>query len=56
MRSQSGIDRYTVDEYSPNCCCPFDNPEAVGYVMSGSLPVGVVIMGNVFFSVYTTHR
>ena len=40
-----------MDEYKSNACCPFDNPEAAGYVLASSLPVGVVVMGNVFFSV-----
>lgn len=47
---KSGIDAWTVSEYRPNFLCPFDNPEAAGYVLAGSLPIGVVIMGNVFFS------
>ena len=47
----AGIDACTVDAYRSNCCCPFTNPESAGYVLSSSLPVGVIVMGNVFFSV-----
>ena len=44
------LDLYAVDRYESNCCCPFSNPEAAGFVLIGALPVGVTIMSNVFFS------
>jgi len=44
------IDQHTVDTYEPNCCCPFTNPEGVGYVLAQALPVGTVTMAGVFFS------
>jgi hypothetical protein len=40
-----------LSTYEPNCCCPFNNPEAVGYVMVSSLPVGTTAMSfGVFFA------
>jgi len=48
--SRPWIDRHTVDQYEPNCCCPFGNPEAVGYVFAGSVFAGVATMANIFFS------
>jgi hypothetical protein len=33
-----GIDAFVVGSHAPNCCCPFDNPEAVGFVIASSAP------------------
>ena len=46
--ARSVLDRYTIDTYEPWCCCPFSDPEAVGYVAANSVPVGVVVMSNIF--------
>mmetsp|Transcript_16208 Transcript_16208/g.21007 ORF Transcript_16208/g.21007 Transcript_16208/m.21007 type:complete len:548 (+) Transcript_16208:50-1693(+) len=48
--SKTGIDKYVIDDYDPNCCCPFTNPETVGFVFVGSFSVGVTIMSNLFIS------
>ena len=33
-RQPVGIDAWTVERCEPSCCCPFHDPEAVGYVLS----------------------
>ncbi len=45
------LDRWTIDTYKPWCCCPYSDPETVGFVLSTAVPTGVVIMSNVFIQV-----
>jgi hypothetical protein len=43
-RRRQGIDAFTIEHYKRNCCCPFDNPEAVGFIMVTSMVTATVVM------------
>ena len=46
----AGVDRFNVKEYRPNCCCPFDTPEAAGVVLVMSLVTATAVMSSVLLS------
>jgi len=46
---KTGLDAYTKDSFKPTCCCPFSNPESVGYVLA-SLGNAAGVMSNIFLS------
>jgi len=49
-----GWDKHAMETYPADCCCPFTNPETVGYVEDNAV-LGTVIMSNIFLSAAITH-
>ena len=46
---RGAIDRFTIDTHAPTCCCPFTDPEAVGFSLAASSP-GAAVMAGIFVS------
>jgi len=46
-------DKYAMETYPADCCCPFGEPETVGYVKDNAV-LGMVIMSNVFLAAAIT--